>query len=83
MKEERKGKMNKINEEQPGAMRNVATVMFMEVGTGEIVPFLQTTDDSVRKMLNDINDRKKLDAALSVIAGSIDKHLNDSEGMKA
>lgn len=83
MKEERKGKMNKINEEQLGAMRNVATVMLMEVGTGEIVPFLQTTDDSVRKMLNDINDRKKLDAALSVIAGIIDKHLNDSEGMKA
>lgn len=26
---------------------------------------------------------KKLDAALSVIAGIIDKHLNDSEGMKA
>ncbi len=75
--------MNKINEEQLGAMRNVATVMFMEVGTGEIVPFFLTTDDSVREMFSNVNDREKLDDALDVIADLIEKYLNPSEGMKA
>lgn len=75
--------MEKITEENLGATRNVASVSFMEDNTGQIIPFFLTTDDSVREMFSNVNDREKLDDALDVIADLIEKYLNPSEGMKA